>query len=316
MREATLAQFAREDKEKGVAAPSGEFLDSLQVLSGETRSLSECFSLFDGIHSLVSTPERVRRVTSETLEDFAADNVTYLELRTTPRTKSGAFVSLKLPHIAQDIGYRVMMSGIAADPAWRGNIRDDGEAYLEAIIDALEAGGEAQYQRRGVTVRLLLSCNRAQGVKRAEEILELAIRYSKRKRFSRRDAPDYGQICDGWVVGFEFSGNPTLGGFGQFSSIFQRAMRSGLWWVILSKFTTRIFIGYCYSCSLHCGETKTCEFYGSLEYRENEDILAFMRQMDAEGLLVRQGKCQLRLGHALLLSRTFYILFTKYNTGF
>ena len=49
------------------------------------RSLAECFALFDLIHACVTDRDTVARVTREAIEDFAADNVAYLELRTTPR---------------------------------------------------------------------------------------------------------------------------------------------------------------------------------------------------------------------------------------
>jgi adenosine deaminase len=49
------------------------------------RSLSECFEIFELIHALVDTAPVLKRVTREVLEDFAADGVCYVELRTTPR---------------------------------------------------------------------------------------------------------------------------------------------------------------------------------------------------------------------------------------
>ena len=88
MREETLLDFAKLDKKHG-GRESVPNLDSLKVVTGDSRTLSQCFSLFDDIHKLVSTPERVNRVTREALQDFARDNVTYLELRTTPRKTCG-----------------------------------------------------------------------------------------------------------------------------------------------------------------------------------------------------------------------------------
>ena len=49
------------------------------------RSLPECFQLFDLYHILATDHETVARITKEAIEDFAAENVVYLELRTTPK---------------------------------------------------------------------------------------------------------------------------------------------------------------------------------------------------------------------------------------
>ena len=55
------------------------------LLKSSHRSLDACFAIFPLIHKLVNTPSTLRRVVRETLEDFEASNVLYLELRTTPR---------------------------------------------------------------------------------------------------------------------------------------------------------------------------------------------------------------------------------------
>lgn len=54
------------------------------VKSGD-RTLSECFALFGLIHSVTTTHAIITRITREVIEDFASDNVLYLELRTTPK---------------------------------------------------------------------------------------------------------------------------------------------------------------------------------------------------------------------------------------
>ena len=56
----------------------------LVCLAGD-RTLSECFKLFDIIHRLTTDHATITRITQEVIEDFAADNVLYLELRTTPK---------------------------------------------------------------------------------------------------------------------------------------------------------------------------------------------------------------------------------------
>jgi adenosine deaminase len=49
------------------------------------RTLAECFKLFDVIHRITTDHDVITRITREVVEDFAADNVRYLELRTTPK---------------------------------------------------------------------------------------------------------------------------------------------------------------------------------------------------------------------------------------
>ena len=52
------------------------------------RTLAECFKLFDIIHKCTTSCEVISRISREVAEDFAADNVIYLELRTTPKVGS------------------------------------------------------------------------------------------------------------------------------------------------------------------------------------------------------------------------------------
>lgn len=47
--------------------------------------MSDCFKLFDLIHKLTTTHETITRITRAVVQAFAADNVAYLELRTTPK---------------------------------------------------------------------------------------------------------------------------------------------------------------------------------------------------------------------------------------
>jgi adenosine deaminase len=58
------------------------------VPAGE-RTLSECFQLFDLIHRVTTDHATITRITTEVVEDLAADNVIYAELRTTPKVRVG-----------------------------------------------------------------------------------------------------------------------------------------------------------------------------------------------------------------------------------
>ena len=69
-------------------APPG--VDRAVLTSDTERSLEGCFAIFGAIHRTVTSLSAVRRITAEVLEDLAAENVKYLDLRTTPRALAGA----------------------------------------------------------------------------------------------------------------------------------------------------------------------------------------------------------------------------------
>ncbi|CAI5704770.1 unnamed protein product [Peronospora effusa] len=69
-----------------------ELLHDEAILNGsdprrlpKKRSLDECFTMFGLIHQVVVSRRVLRRIVVEVVEDFAAENVKYLELRSTPR---------------------------------------------------------------------------------------------------------------------------------------------------------------------------------------------------------------------------------------
>ena len=149
---------------------------SVHILAHDKRTLKQCFQLFDTIHSIVSSPAIVTRITKECVEDFAKDNVKYLELRTTPRN----------------------------DDLFKPR------EYVEAVLAGLKACEE-----EGVdcVTRLLLSINRSQPMWKARETVDLAIELAKSTK---------------WVVGIDFSGNPTINSFVDFRELFQEAREAGL----------------------------------------------------------------------------------------
>ena len=151
------------------------------------RSLSACFDVFGAIHKTVTSLAAVRRIAREVLDDFAADNVKYLELRTTPRELSDA----------------------------------DAEGYVRAVLRVF-----AEFERDAarartpwpLTVRLLLSIDRTGGPERAAATVSLA---------SRLRAEPGGDGAK-FIVGVDFSGNPTKGSFAQYAEAFESARRAGL----------------------------------------------------------------------------------------
>ncbi|XP_028814948.1 N6-Methyl-AMP deaminase [Denticeps clupeoides] len=55
------------------------------IRGGQRRTLDECFQVFKVIHQLVDSEEDVMMVAKDVIQEFAADGVKYLELRSTPR---------------------------------------------------------------------------------------------------------------------------------------------------------------------------------------------------------------------------------------
>ena len=110
----------------------------------------QCFEMFDIIHKAVSTMPAVTRVATEVIEDFAADNVAYCELRTTPRDD-------------------------CVDEHSRRVSRAD---YVRAIVEVVE---RSQLQTVGLpppmVVRLLLSIDRSMGLDVAQEIVHIAHKF-------------------------------------------------------------------------------------------------------------------------------------------
>ena len=130
-------------------APAGVDTSALTVASGDDRSLDACFGIFAAIHKTVTNHKAVERVCREVLEDFAADNVQYLELRTTPR---------------------------ALDDA-------DAEGYIRVVIRELE---EFQFKPGNtMRVRLLLSIDRTGSLEKALETVQLAAKFRQACRRRR-----------------------------------------------------------------------------------------------------------------------------------
>ncbi|OWZ24185.1 Adenosine deaminase [Phytophthora megakarya] len=113
--------------------------DPLQL--PKNRSLDECFEMFGLIHQVVVSRRVLRRIVIEAVEDFAAENVKYLELRSTPRD------------LPQD-----------------GATRAD---YVDEVVSALEECHARQ--DLDIEVRLLLSINRNQSLYLAEDTVDMAL---------------------------------------------------------------------------------------------------------------------------------------------
>jgi len=110
---------------------------------GKTRNLKECFDLFTLVYKLTTDEDIITRITKEVIQDFSAENVKYLELRTTPRSF--------------------------------GNMTE--RSYVEAVICAIE---DCQ-DKYDIVVKLLLSINRGTFTSnKALDTVKLATEYRDR----------------------------------------------------------------------------------------------------------------------------------------
>uniref|UniRef100_A0A4Y0BK41 Adenosine deaminase-like protein n=1 Tax=Anopheles funestus TaxID=62324 RepID=A0A4Y0BK41_ANOFN len=135
----TLAEL-RELK-YGKEVPSGIDDCFYKILHGESLTLEECFKKFQYAHDLTDRSEALERATQRVIEDFANDNVIYLELRTTP--KCTAQMSKR--------------------------------EYLTTVLEVIR---KTSTNQTGIIVKLLPSIDRSKGVLEAMQNVDLAIELS------------------------------------------------------------------------------------------------------------------------------------------
>lgn len=157
----TLEELVLKKKEKDCSFPS--LPDNSEALD-----LKSCFQVFNLIHRVIDSLAILRRITIEVVESFAADNVRYLELRSTPRSLDG--------------------SGF--------------DGYLATVCDTLQQCSEGSLLGEAIVVRFLVSIDRSRGLDAARDTFQAVL---KRRRMG----------CP-FVVGMDFSGNPTKSSFGAY----------------------------------------------------------------------------------------------------
>jgi len=106
----------------------------------KTKDMKGAFRIFDLIHAAIDNLKQIDRISEELFEDFAKENVVYLELRSTPR------------HLGS-------------------NTADD---YVALLLDKIAKFEQKQSQMK---IRLLLSVSRAEDIEKARETLALAKKY-------------------------------------------------------------------------------------------------------------------------------------------
>lgn len=179
---------------------------------GDSVDLLTFFPLFERyIHRLVDDVGPVKMATRQVLDDFEADGVRYLELRSTPRSNPSTGLTKA--------------------------------AYVAAIHEILTdwsnrpANTSSEHNSRDIMVaRLILSVDRRMTVDEANEVVDLAIRYSTRCRSTPtvnidrefRVSPLASHEEMGCVVGLDLCGDPTKGEISKFTPAFRRAKDHGL----------------------------------------------------------------------------------------
>jgi adenosine deaminase len=123
-----------------VMVDTGELRPLVQIGEDQPNTFVNFLSKFATLRSFYCSPEVIKRITREAIEDAAADNVRYLELRFTP----------------------VALSRTQDFP-------------LNEVMDWVIEGARRSQQELGVKVGLIASINRHESMALAEQVVDLAI---------------------------------------------------------------------------------------------------------------------------------------------
>eukprot|EP01018_Ginkgo_biloba_P003531 Gb_00816 [translate_table: standard] len=200
IRDTTLLELARERSKKGQLVLS----DVEDLIEKDDRSLQECFNLFDWIHVLTTDHGTISRITKEVIEDFAAENVIYLELRTTPK-KNEAIGMSKRSYI------EAVLAGFKAVETVEAIFLSSNES-IPSLSEGVQFNDTSKGPRiRQIYVRLLLSIDRRESSDGAMETVQLAL-----------------EMRNSGVVGIDLSGNPVVGEWQTFLPALTWARKQGL----------------------------------------------------------------------------------------
>ena len=112
-----------------------------ELFSGDVKSFDYFFATFKAAQVLVDHPEAVEIAVKNTISEFAADNVKYLELRTTPRAVEGRMTTRQ---------------------------------HVQTLIKAIEAS-----KNDDILCTLLLSIDRRRSIDQAKDTLELCLKMKR-----------------------------------------------------------------------------------------------------------------------------------------
>lgn len=198
IRDSTLLELARDLDKKGLIVLS----DVEPAILKSSRTLPECFELFDLFHILATDHGTVRRITKEAVEDFAAENVIYLELRTTPKKNEAKYMTKQSYLDAVIEG----LKAVETVDVLLSVANDDHTIQFERLNNICGAT-----KRKKIYIGLLLSIDRRESTSAAMETVDLAL---KMKHIG--------------IVGVDLSGNPIVGEWQTFLPALEYAKERGL----------------------------------------------------------------------------------------
>ncbi|CAN6206362.1 unnamed protein product [Urochloa humidicola] len=200
VRNSTLLELAKQLAEKGIIV----FEDVKDVIMKNGRSLPECFKLFDLFHILTTDHDTVTRIAKEVVEDFAAENVVYLEIRTTPKNNEAKGMTKRSYMNAVIKGLKAVeaVDVVLFDSKSRTN-------HTLTCTPTIELDGDTKKKR--IYVRLLLSIDRRETTLAALDTVNLAL-----------------EMKDQGVIGIDLSGNPVVGEWETYLPALQHAKELGI----------------------------------------------------------------------------------------
>lgn len=148
----------------------------VQITTEDPLTFKNFLSKFETLRRFYRSPEIIGRVTREAIADAAADNVRYLELRFTPAALSAAQ------------GYK-----------------------LSEVMDWVVEHAHLASQEYGIITKLIVSVNRHESVKIAEQVVQLAL-----------------ERQESGIVGLDLAGNEAQYSASPFAGLFREARQSGL----------------------------------------------------------------------------------------
>jgi len=149
---------------------------SVQIQDDDPHTFENFLSKFVALRQFYFSREIIERLAREAVEDASKDNIRYLELRFTPVTLSRS-----------------------------------GKFPLTDVIDWVISGAQAGQEAYGVMTRLIVSINRHDSIKLAEQVAQLAIMRKGKG-----------------IVGLDLAGNEADFSAMPFAGIFKQASQDGL----------------------------------------------------------------------------------------
>lgn len=141
---------------------------------------------------------------NKVVEDFAAENVVYLELRTTPKRNNSKCMT---KHSYME----AVIEGLRRVDAVDVNFTSTNNGVGRTVKSSLMSGTYNGLPRKKIYVRLLLSIDRRETLEAAMETVKLAL-----------------ELKDVGVVGIDLSGHPKVGDWKTFLPALKFAREQGL----------------------------------------------------------------------------------------